>query len=147
MYIYLLIGLAFAADRLSKWWAASYLAEHGTTHLNRFLTIRESYNRGVVFGLFQGAGPLIGWLSLFILLVLVLYLRQLPRSAWLPRIGLALVIGGALGNLVDRITAGQVLDFLATPLPFGIFNVADLLINGGVLLFGFGLLLQETAHG
>lgn len=145
MTSYLLIGLALLADRLSKQWAVAYLAEKGPSPLNRFLMVRESYNRGLAFGTFQGIGPLVGWLSLLIVLALFLYLRQLPRAASLLRVGLALIIGGSLGNLFDRITAGQVLDFLSTPWPVGIFNVADLLINGGLLLCLAGILLQESA--
>lgn len=146
MTAYLLLGLAFLADRFSKIWAVAYLAEHGPTRLNRFLSIRESYNRGLAFGLFQGVGTLMGWLSLLILLALFLYLRQVPREAWLLRTGIALIIGGALGNLLDRITAGQVLDFLVTPWPLGIFNVADLFINSGLLLCVAGVFLQETGQ-
>ena len=50
--IYLVIALAFLADRLSKWWAAAYLAEHGITRLNSWLTLRIAYNRGIAFGMF-----------------------------------------------------------------------------------------------
>ena len=59
--IYLLIPLAFLADRLGKWWAAAYLAEHGPTRFNALFTLVETHNRGIAFGLFQGIGPLVGW--------------------------------------------------------------------------------------
>jgi signal peptidase II len=62
---------------------------------------------------------------------------------WLLRIGLALIIGGAMGNLIDRVTAGQVLDFIQTPIRPGIFNVADIMINTGVVLSLLGAFLQR----
>lgn len=145
MYVYLLIGLTFLADRLSKGWASAFLAEHGTTRLNRLLTLRETYNEGLAFGFLQGVGKLTGWLSLLILLALFLYLWQLPRTAWLLRTGFALIIGGALGNLVDRIMVGKVLDFLDTPFQLGVFNVADVAINVGLLLCLAGIFLQDSA--
>lgn len=141
--IYLAMLLAFLADRLSKWWAAAYLAEHGMTRLTSWLTIREAYNRGIAFGMFQGIGPLVGWLTLLLLVALFVYLVRLPRQAWLLRLGLAVLIGGAMGNLVDRIFVGVVLDFIETPLRQGIFNVADVMIHLGVILTILGSWRQE----
>lgn len=132
--IYLVMLLAFLADRFSKWWVAGYLAENGSIRVTSWLTIREVYNRGIAFGLFQGIGPVVGWLTLLLLLGLFVYLVRLPRQAWLMRLGLAVLIGGAMGNLVDRIFAGVVLDFIETPLRQGVFNVADVLIHVGVVL-------------
>lgn len=143
MFPYLLIIFAFVADRLSKWWAEGYLAEKGVTKVNDYLSLYPTYNRGIAFGMFQGIGPIVGWLSLLIVLGLLLYLTRIPRSMWLLRIGLALIIGGALGNLVDRVLVGEVLDFIQTPLRPGIFNVADIMINVGVVLSLLAVLFQK----
>lgn len=129
---FLLITLAFLADRLSKWWAAAYLAEYGPTTFHPLFTLQESYNRGIALGLFQGIGPWVGWLTIAIVAGLFIYLVKLPPQDWLLRVGLSLIIGGALGNLVDRITIGQVLDFIQTPLRPGVFNIADIMIYLGV---------------
>ncbi len=141
--IYLVMLLAFLADRFSKWWVAAYLAENGTVHLTSWLTIRAVHNRGIAFGLFQGIGPLVGWLTLGILLGLFVYLVRLPRQAWLLRLGLAVLIGGAMGNLLDRISVGVVLDFIETPLRQGVFNVADVLIHVGMILSILGSWLYD----
>ncbi|MGD8583850.1 MAG: signal peptidase II [Chloroflexota bacterium] len=138
----LLIVLAFGLDRVSKWWAAAYLAERGPTELHPLLSLYPTYNRGIVFGLAQGVGPIVGWLSVVVVIGLIIYLLRLPRTMRLMRVGLALLIGGALGNLVDRVTAGQVLDFIASPLRPGIFNVADVLIYIGCFLALAGALLR-----
>lgn len=145
MHPYILILLAFLADRISKWWAAAYLAEHGPTSFHALFTLSATYNEGIAFGLFQGLGRTIGWITVVIVLGMFLYLRRLPRSMGLVRLGLALVIGGALGNLVDRVTTGEVLDFILTPLRPGVFNVADITIHPGVILAVWGSFRQPTA--
>ena len=146
MLPYLLIILAFAADRLTKWWVANSFQEHSDTRISSFLTVHPTYNSGIVFGLLQGIGPTIGWLSITIVIGLAVYLIWVPRSMWLLRIGLALLIGGALGNLVDRVTAGQVLDFIQISLRPGVFNIADVMIQVGVLMSLVGSLLHREAQ-
>ncbi len=134
MYPYLLIPLAFLADRLSKRWAAAYYAEYGPTTFHPLFRLRQTYNRGIALGLFQGIGPIIGWLTIGVVIGLFVYMVRVPREMRLLRVGLALLIGGALGNLVDRVTVGQVLDFIETPLRPGVFNVADIMIYLGLIL-------------
>lgn len=140
MLAYLLIILAFLADRLSKRWALSFLERHGAVQVHPLLSIREVYNEGIAMGMFQGVGPIVGWLTILIVIAFFIALLRVPRDQHLLRAGLALVIGGALGNLVDRVTVGHVLDFLQTPLLPSVFNVADILVYAGlflVLLDGF----------
>jgi signal peptidase II len=140
--VYLLILMAFLADLLSKRWAVAFLGEQGRRQIHPWLTVRETYNEGIAFGMFQGIGPLVGWLTIAVVIGLLFYLTRIPQDQRLIRSGLALIIGGALGNLVDRITVGRVLDFLETPLRPGIFNVADMLINLGLVLIVVGSLLS-----
>lgn len=134
MLLYLIILLAFAADRITKWWAAENLVEFRPVEVNAFLTWQATYNRGVVFGMFQGIGPVIGWLSILIVIGLFIHMLRTPKRMWLLRIGLAMIIGGALGNLVDRVTAGEVLDFIRVSFLPGIFNISDLLVNIGMVV-------------
>ncbi len=140
---YIIIVIIFAADRLTKLWAANFLAENGPTELHPYLTIVEAYNRGIAFGMFQGVGPLIGWLTIGVVIAMLVYIKQTPRHMWLIRVGLALIVGGALGNQVDRILVGEVLDFIKTPLRWGIFNVADISINVGMIVMIVGSLIHK----
>ena len=142
MAAYLLLALVFAADRLTKRWAAAHLAAQGPTELHPLLSLTPSYNRGVAFGLFQGSGTIVGWLSLVVVGALLWTLIRTPPSQRLLRISLGLLLGGALGNMVDRIIVGQVFDFLTSPLLPSIFNVADVAINLGIAL----LLLASIRH-
>lgn len=143
MFAYLLILLAFLADQLTKRWAIGFIGANGQTRIHPLLTVRETYNEGIAFGLFQGIGPLVGWLTIAVVAGLFIYLIRVPSEQRLLRAGLALVIGGALGNLVDRITVGRVLDFLETPLRPGIFNVADMWIYLGIFLIFLSAFLER----
>ena len=139
---YILIITIFLADRLSKIWAAAFLAENGPTQINQYLTIQETYNRGIAFGLFQGAGPVVGWLTIGVVIGMLVYMIRLPRELWLVRTGMAFIIGGALGNLIDRVWAGEVLDFIQSPLLWGIVNIADISINVGMVVLIIGSMVQ-----
>lgn len=141
---YALIVAIYMADRLTKWWMADFFATNGNVQLNAWVTLRETYNRGVAFGLFPGIGTVVGWLSVLVLTAALLFLWRTPRAFWLERLGLALFVGGAAGNLWDRITTGQVLDFVELRLRVGIFNVADVCINLGVILLLLGMLVQQA---
>lgn len=138
---YTFIVIIFLADQLSKQWALQFLAENGPTVINPLLTINEAYNRGIAFGLFQGIGPLVGWLTFGVVLVMFVMLVKTPRSDRVMRWGLALIIGGALGNQVDRLVAQQVLDFIKIPIWDGYLNVADVAINAGMVLLILSMIL------
>ena len=116
MLPYFIILFAFAADRLSKWWASNNLSDSGPVYLGEYISLYPTYNRGIAFGLMQGIGPLVGWFSIAVVIGLFIYMVRVPRSMWLMRIGLAFIIGGAMGNLIDRVTVGEVLDFIQTPI-------------------------------
>ncbi|MEM7331225.1 MAG: signal peptidase II [Chloroflexota bacterium] len=139
--VYLLILLAFLADQLSKRWISANVTT--PVELNQWLTLRITYNEGIAFGLFQGIGPIVGWLTIFVLAGMLIYLTQLPKQWWLHRYGLALFIGGGLGNMVDRILFGRVLDFLESSFRPGIFNVADLFIYLGVFFILIGTVVHQ----
>jgi signal peptidase II len=146
MLIYLLIVFAFTADRLTKWWATSYLGPGGSIEIHPLIQLKPAYNSGIAFGMFQGIGAVVGWITVGVIVGMFVFLRRVPDSMWALRIGLALIIGGALGNLVDRVTAGEVLDFITTPIRPGIFNVADVMIYTGVLLSILSLFFQQPSE-
>ncbi len=100
----------------------------------RFVHVR---NTGVAFGFFSGGGALVLVFTLLALGVLIGYflLRSHRRLLWLPT---GMLIGGALGNLIDRLAHGAVTDFIKLPL-WPAFNVADTSITFGVLILLFVL--------
>ncbi len=127
---------ALALDQLSKALVRAYLPPGKTVSI-WFLDLRQARNSGIAFGIF----PEMPWF-LFILgtavlvaLVLVLWRWGRPGGAWFCA-GLGLIIGGALGNIIDRIALGEVVDFI----DFGfwpIFNIADtaIVVGVGIIMF------------
>ena len=132
---------AFLIDQISKYLAAHVMdvAHVGSIEvLPPFLNFRYGENRGINFGLFQGDGDASRWiligLSLAICAVVLVWLSRGRSSRWML-IGGGLLIGGALGNVIDRLIYGYVLDFLNMSCcgidnPY-VFNVADIFIFAG----------------
>jgi signal peptidase II len=136
----LVVGLAsfvFLLDRLTKLVLPDLLGE-GTPReiIGSILQLIRSENRGGLFGLFQGSAPILALLSLGVVVALLLvHEREGERRPSLLTIATGLLIGGALGNLFDRITMGYVLDFIdlgVGTLRFWTFNVADMGISFGI---------------
>ena len=142
-----LSALLVMLDQGSKQLAAAYLKLHEPVLVlpNFYLTLL--HNTGAAFSFLSDAGGWQRWffagLALVVSTVIVIWLARLPRdSRWLA-VALALVLGGALGNLVDRVMLGYVVDFIQVYLPFlpwrifnpwPAFNVADSAITVGAIM-------------
>jgi signal peptidase II len=127
-------------DQLTKIWAASAL-DHRTIHVAWKLQLRLVRNPGTAFSLGEGKGPLLGVVACIVVIVLVRFARQ-PRSM-LSAVGIALILGGAVGNVVDRIVrsphgflTGHVVDFIDFKF-WPVFNVADMGVTCGIILVIF----------
>ncbi len=134
----LVAAFVIAVDQLTKWWALTVLDPARPTHVVWTLQFNVSYNSGMAFSRGRGLGPLIGVAALVIIVVLVLKLRTVNGA--LATVASGLVIGGALGNICDRIfrsggfLRGEVVDFIDFQW-WPVFNVADMAVTiGGVLL-------------
>jgi signal peptidase II len=121
-----------------SWPPASEPAILGTFRFTRVA------NDGVAFGLFQGRGDLFVVVALVVVAGLLVYQHRLPAQDRLVRLALALQVGGALGNLVDRLRFGHVVDFLHFHF-WPVFNVADSAISVGVVLLAWQLWRQDGA--
>lgn len=136
--------LGVAADQLVKYWAAANLKPVGTMPLIPgvfHLTYLE--NTGAAFSMFSGQRwLLVVTVALVAALIWALYKNFLPDR--LGRLGLLLTISGALGNFIDRLVQGYVVDLFDFRLiGFPVFNVADVLLNAGVILMVIDLLFLE----
>lgn len=140
------IGLAvLVADQAAKQFVLTRLlpGEHLVVIPNVF-HITHSRNPGAAFGLLAGQTSLLLLITGVILAGVVWYLRNLEApSLWL-RAGIGLVVGGALGNLVDRIRFGTVVDFLDFRL-WPVFNLADVAIVVGGVLLGWHILTDARS--
>ena len=150
----LAISAAVAAlDQAVKWLIAARLVELERIAVLPFFDLVRWHNSGAAFGLLSGASGWQNGLFLVLGLALVVYLGSLMRQAttggdasW--ALGLALMAGGAVGNIIDRVARGYVLDFVSLHYggwTFPAFNIADSAITAGVILVLFHLLFQSRS--
>ena len=141
VWLVAIAALIVVLDQVTKWWLTSATGL-GASRLRiplgaPWLALEYSENRGVAFGLFAGAAPLVALLAIaIVVVVLVQYLREVRPAIW-QTVAVAAVAGGAVGNLMDRIRVGYVVDFISIG-PWPNFNVADSAITLGVLLLAWG---------
>jgi len=144
-------GLAAAIvilDQVTKLWAVSALELYRPVEILPFFNLTLLHNTGAAFSFLADAGGWQRWfftgLTLVIGIGIAIWLVRLPEHERLTRACLTLILAGAIGNLIDRVRLGYVIDFLdfhAAGWHWPAFNVADAAIScGAVLLIVFGLL-------
>jgi signal peptidase II len=143
----LVAALVLMLDQLSKYAVEAavplYQSWAPIPALEPVLRITHATNTGAAFGMFPDGNLIFAIAAVIIGLAILYYNYILPGGIWLLRLALGLQLGGALGNLLDRLRQGHVTDFIdmGSLWPF-IFNVADFAIVAGVVLLGW-LLFQE----
>ncbi|MDQ2972175.1 MAG: signal peptidase II [Pseudomonadota bacterium] len=151
----LLSALVIMLDQLTKIIALSQL-QPLLAHpvIPGFLNWTLAFNSGAAFSFLAGADGWQRWLftalAIGVSVILAYWLRRTPRADWRNAAPLALIIGGALGNLIDRVRAGQVTDFIQVyyrDWSWPAFNIADSAICvGAVMLIVFGLVGGKSAQ-
>jgi len=140
-------GIVVLIDQLSKSLIAQQIPEYATRALvpwlQPVLILTYVKNTGISFGMFPNLNTLFALLSACVVMGIIFFQRSLPRDAHRIYFSLGFVTGGALGNLIDRITRGFVVDFLDVNFwpfrDFAIFNLAD-----SAILVGVALLLLDS---
>ncbi|HTU77593.1 MAG TPA: signal peptidase II [Solirubrobacteraceae bacterium] len=129
----LVLGAVVAADQLTKRAVERSIVPGEERKVLPGIELVDTRNRGVAFGLFPGDHVVVTALVSFALLVLLAYfaLHATRALTWLPT---GLIAGGALGNVVDRLRHGSVIDFIKLPLGWPPFNLADASITLGVVI-------------
>jgi signal peptidase II len=128
-------------DQITKSIASRYLVLHRPVSILPVLDLNLAHNTGAAFSLLRGAGGWQRWLFSMLAAVvsigIVIWIRRLPAQARWSAAALALVLGGALGNLWDRLTYGHVVDFIDLhygPWHWPTFNFADSCISVGAVM-------------
>ncbi len=135
--LFLFVFVLVAVDQVSKRLVESYLPFQEPVGVIPFFSLFRTYNTGIAFSMLQWAGNL-GLVAIAIVVIgLMFYLWTRVRAdQQLAHIGFSLVIAGALGNLIDRLTQGHVIDFFlfhTDTWAFAVFNVADAFITLGAI--------------
>jgi signal peptidase II len=103
-------------------------------------------NTGAAFGMFQNGGLIFTILAFVVSGAILYYYPQIPRQDRLIRISMGFLLGGAVGNLIDRLTQGLIVtDFISIWI-FPVFNLADLSITIGVVILCLGMIVQERRN-
>ena len=137
----------FVADRITKAWVVENIPV-GTARpiAGDYIRIVHAQNTGAAFGLLPERTTLLSILSVVAVLAIVYYYRQIASSSWIVSATLGMQLGGASGNLLDRITQGYVVDFVDVgvgDIRFWAFNVADSSIVVGIVLVTAALWFEE----
>ncbi len=139
--------IVLAADQASKAWVIENVALNGSFDIlppiKEWFVLTRITNSGAAFGLFPQLSLVFTFIALGVSLIIVFYHRSLPPGQWLVRLSLGLQLGGALGNLADRLRFGHVVDMLYVRL-FPVFNLADVAIVTGVILLMLHFLRAPT---
>jgi signal peptidase II len=135
--------LIVAVDQLTKMWIRSYLPVGQSFPRTGFLRLTHVSNTGGAFGLFQGHSfslTIVAFAGIAVLLVyaLLIYHRFPSVDGMLGKSALGLVLGGTIGNLIDRLRFGYVTDFIDVGF-WPTFNIADSAVVIGVILFAYSL--------
>ncbi len=139
---WLWISLAVVVlDQLAKQIAEHTLVPHQAVALLPFFDWYLTYNTGAAFSFLAGAGGWQRWLftiiAIVISAVILQWISRLPRGETLTAIALSLILGGAIGNLIDRVYLGHVVDYIQVWLgsyPWPAFNIADAAISVGAVM-------------
>ncbi len=130
-----------ALDQATKQIAEALLTPHEAVRLLPFFDWYLTYNTGAAFSFLADAGGWQRWLftgiAIVISVIIVQWIRRLPAEETLTAVSLSLILGGAIGNLVDRVYLGHVIDYIQVWLgsyPFPAFNIADAAISVGAAL-------------
>ena len=154
VWVPLVIAAILIADQTSKAWIERTVPLDGFyvpfPALDPYFLLVNWGNTGTAFGLLRGLGGTLAMAALVVIVLVMIFSRQIPLDNWGVRLSLALILGGAIGNQIDRLRVGHVTDFLLFQAPVGdrmlqwpAWNVADACIVVGVILMAFLLLRSE----
>lgn len=137
----LILSLIFTIiDQLSKYLIVHYLVNtHSITIINNFFSLTYTNNTGAAFSILTGKRIFLIIISLLVIFLILFYIKRNKLNK-ISTLAFSLVLGGSLGNLIDRLLKGYVVDFLSFKFfnyNFPIFNLADSFITIGVILLLF----------
>jgi len=166
LIIYLTAIVVVILDQISKYLIKSSMQLYDSFDvIGNFFKITYIENAGMAFGIQMGSRPIFVALSIVAAVIVFVYLMRIPNEQFLFRFSLALIMGGATGNLIDRIAFGRVVDFLDVEffdisLPafqfliidfpgysltrWPVFNIADSAVTCGMIMIIWFILFQKT---
>lgn len=146
--IFTIAGVIIVLDQWTKWLVRtnipagqSWLPD-SLLWLSPYARIVHWYNRGAAFGIFQEGSMVFTVLAFIVSAAILYYYPQVSSQDWPLRLAMSMQLGGAIGNLIDRLTIGHVTDFISVG-TFPVFNIADSSISVGCVVLLLGVWWQE----
>lgn len=148
--IFTIAAVIIALDQWTKWLVRtnipagqSWLPD-SLQWLSPYARIVHWYNKGAAFGIFQEASMVFTVLAFIVSAAIIYYYPQVSKQDWPLRLAMSMQLGGAIGNLIDRLTIGHVTDFVSVG-TFPVFNIADSSISVGCVVLLLGVWWQERS--
>ncbi|MCG2713704.1 MAG: signal peptidase II [Candidatus Omnitrophica bacterium] len=139
----IIITCVIFLDQLTKYLALKFLELNTPVSLiKNFLYLTLVHNRGAAFGLFKNQLLIFVLISIFAIVLILFYLKA-KKNSLLSRLAFSMILGGAIGNLIDRLRFGYVIDFLDFRV-WPVFNLADSAITIAALFLTWELLLKKN---
>jgi signal peptidase II len=146
--IFTIATLIIALDQWTKWLVRTNIPSgqswlpDSLLWLSPYARIVHWYNKGAAFGIFQEGSMVFTVLAFIVSAAIIYYYPQVSSQDWPLRLAMSMQLGGAIGNLVDRLTIGHVTDFISVG-TFPVFNIADSSISVGCVVLLLGVWWQE----
>ena len=144
-------ALIVVLDQWTKWLVRVNIPDGGVWlpealgWLSPYARIVHWHNTGAAFGMFQDAGMVFTVLAFIVIAAIIYYYPHVENSDWSLRLAMSMQLGGAIGNLIDRLTLGRVTDFISIG-TFPVFNIADASISIGAAVLLLGVWLTERSE-
>jgi signal peptidase II len=147
VFYYLISLLVILLDQITKWLIVSRM-EYGESIqiIDNILYITSHRNRGAAWGILQGQMWLFYFITLIVIVGIIIYIQKAAKNKWLMGLSLGLMLGGAIGNFIDRVVRKEVVDFIHTFIfgyNFPVFNIADSALCIGVILLMIQMFKDE----
>lgn len=147
MFYYLIAIFVILLDQFTKWLIVSKMQfGESIPIVNNILYITSHRNRGAAWGILQGQMWLFYVITLVVIIALIYYIQKAAKGKILLGVSLSLMLGGAIGNFIDRVVRKEVVDFIHAYIfgyNFPVFNVADSSLCIGVILLMIVMLWNE----
>lgn len=152
MYLYYLFALiVIGIDQLTKWIVIQKMEILDSIPIiENFIYITSHRNAGAAWGILQGQMMFFYIITLIVIIGLIYYMEKYAKDNKLTAISLSLMLGGAIGNFIDRLLRQEVVDFIDVMIfkyDFPIFNVADSALVTGVILIFISMIVEEKNKG
>ena len=146
-----LAGIVIGLDQWTKWLVRTNLPFQGVwlpdwlSWLAPYARVVNWSNSGAAFGTFQNGNSVFTVLAIVVIAAIIYYYPRVDANDWTLRLAMGLQLGGAAGNLIDRLMMQRVTDFIAVG-TFPVFNVADASISVGVVILVLSVWLKERSE-